>query len=119
MIGVLVPVIESSATCPKATLIVPASSIRMFPPGQVQESRKSHKMSPSISEQHLGTVSNCELQYINKVYLEFLIGVWAREANALHAQVDRHFVVIDVGKLNEIYENRCKIKYVILYQDEV
>jgi hypothetical protein len=56
----------------------------MLPPGEVYETGQLHQVMARIGEN----------------YLELLVGIRAREAYALHAQVDRHDLVLSRVELD-------------------
>ncbi len=74
VVGVQVPVLERLEAGPEADLVVPGWILRMDPPGQVKEAWKRHEM----------------VSHVGKDDLEFLVVVEAREADALHALINRH-----------------------------
>ena len=74
MIDIFVPVVQRAAARPEAALVVPGAVVRVLPPDQVQEAGELHQMPPRVGEEDL----------------EFLVGVRAGEADALHAEIDGH-----------------------------
>lgn len=95
VVCVLVPVVQCASTGPHGTFVVPGLVIWMFPPRQVQEAGKLHEMASRVGEQDF----------------KLLVCVWAREADSLHAQVDRHcFGARLVAK--QVSESRLELCFV-------
>ena len=65
---------QSYSAPPHGAFVVPGLIVWMFPPRQVQEAGKLHQMASRVGEQDF----------------ELLVCIRAREADSLHAQVDRH-----------------------------
>ena len=76
VVCVHVPVIERFFAGPKAHLVEPSRIVWVYPPGQVKESWKGFQVIARICKENL----------------ELLVAVRAREADALHAEINGHSV---------------------------